>query len=278
MSPATAPTGARILVIEDNPINLELIAYVLRAWGHEVLSAEDGEQGLALAWRERPDLVLCDIQLPGIDGLEVARRLRADPRSAHLHLVALSALAMAQDVQASLAAGFDAHFTKPIDPQPFMAALAGQLGPPTAPRPPRPGLPDLAEAEVPSELRAPRQPCTLLLVDDQPVNLSFKREVFVAAGYSLHEAGSVAQALGLLDHLQPDLLLSDMCLPDGDGLALLAQWRARPALAARPFVILSSTVVDAASRDHALALGAAGYLTRPIEPLALLAAIRRLLA
>lgn len=276
--------GMRTLVIEDSQVNLELVTYLLRAWGHEVLTAETGALGLALAASELPDLVLCDIQLPDIDGLEVARRLRADPRCAGLRLVALSALAMAHDVEASLAAGFEAHFTKPIDPQPFMAALAEQLGrrEPTPVPPPvtataAPAASVEADGEVPDTLRAPWPQCRLLLVDDQPLNMTFKRGLLEAAGYVMHEAGSLAQAMALLEHVRPDLLLSDRCLPDGDGLTLLAQWRARPDLAQRPFVILSSTVIDPDSQAQALAQGVTLYLLRPIEPLVLLAHLRRLL-
>ena len=71
---------ANILVIEDNPANLELMTYLLRAFGYGVLDAVEGCQGVEVAIRERPDLIICDVQLPDIDGLEVARRLKSDPQ------------------------------------------------------------------------------------------------------------------------------------------------------------------------------------------------------
>ena len=91
--------GARILIIEDNPANLELMTYLLSAFGHTVLTAEDGRQGLATARGEGPDLIVCDIQLPEMDGYEVARWLKSDPDLRTVPLVAVTALAMALRAQ-----------------------------------------------------------------------------------------------------------------------------------------------------------------------------------
>ena len=89
--------GARILVIEDNPANLELARYLLAARGHEVLFAIDGATGVLLAQLEHPDLVLSDLGMPEVDGYEVVRRLRADPACAGLAIVALTAYSMPGD-------------------------------------------------------------------------------------------------------------------------------------------------------------------------------------
>ena len=125
---------ARILIIEDNPANLELMAYLLRAFGHRVDEAGDSGDGIALARASAPHLIVCDLQLPTDDGLHVARVLRADARLAGVPLVAVSAFAMAADRERALAAGFDGYLTKPIDPEQFVpqleaflpAALAGR--------------------------------------------------------------------------------------------------------------------------------------------------------
>jgi CheY-like chemotaxis protein len=107
--------GMTILVIDDNPVNLRLAAEVLRSEGHRVLRAEDAEEALALLDLQLPDLVLTDIALPGIDGLELTRRIRADPRLRHLPVVALTASAMKGDEKRVLAAGCDAYISKPLD-------------------------------------------------------------------------------------------------------------------------------------------------------------------
>ncbi|TDN92851.1 response regulator [Microbacterium sp. BK668] len=103
----------RILVVEDNPLNLKLVRGVLRASGFDVIEASTGEDGVARALAEPPDLVLMDLQLPGIDGYEALRRLR-DEGPPDLPVVALTAFAMGEDRAKALAAGFDGYLTKPI--------------------------------------------------------------------------------------------------------------------------------------------------------------------
>src|ERR1035441_6247107 len=106
--------GARVLIIEDNPTNLELMAYLFVAFGHAVITAEDGFRGLEAAISEMPDLIVCDVQLPDIDGFEVARQLRSIPSVASTPMVAVTALAMMGDRERILAAGVDDYLAKPI--------------------------------------------------------------------------------------------------------------------------------------------------------------------
>jgi CheY-like chemotaxis protein len=117
--------GKRILVIEDNPTNLELMTYLLKAFGHETSVASDGEEGVEAARREQPDLILCDLALPKLDGYGVAQRLKSDPRLAHVPLVAVTASAMVGDRDKVLATGFDGYITKPITPETFVAEVEG---------------------------------------------------------------------------------------------------------------------------------------------------------
>jgi two-component system, cell cycle response regulator DivK len=119
--------GARILVIEDNPANLELARYVLEASGNTVFAAPDGESGLGLALAEPPDLVICDLQLPGIDGIELAKRMKAEPGLAHVPLIAVTAYAMVGDRERVLSAGFDGYIAKPIDPETFATQVTAFL-------------------------------------------------------------------------------------------------------------------------------------------------------
>jgi len=118
---------ARILIIEDNAANMELMTYLLKAFGHTVLSARDGAQGIDLARQERPDLIACDIQLPKVNGYEVARQLKATPELAAIPLIAVTALAMVGDREKVLAHGFDGYLTKPIDPTTFVGLLEQHL-------------------------------------------------------------------------------------------------------------------------------------------------------
>src|SRR6185436_8740413 len=111
--------SARILVIEDNPANLDLMTYLLSAFGHTPLTADDGEAGLAVAQSQAPDLIICDVQLPGMDGYEIARWLKSHPQTQAIPLIAVTALAMVGDRDKMLKAGFDGYVAKPIDPETF---------------------------------------------------------------------------------------------------------------------------------------------------------------
>lgn len=267
---------ARILVVEDNPINLELMSYLLHAWGHEVLTAGDGDAGLAAARSQSPDLVVCDIQMPGLDGYTLARMLKADPATARLPLVAVTAYAMVGDQEQAIQAGFDAHFPKPIEPAAFMAALAPFLSAAGSPRQsaPDPREPAAEPEQIGAELRAPAPGITVLLVDDTEANLDFKRSLLEPAGYTALAAGSGQEALQVLRQRRVDLIVSDAVMASGSGFDLLAAVRATPALRDIPFVFLTGTARDSDSRRRGLEMGANDYLLRPIEPLALLAAIR----
>jgi two-component system, cell cycle response regulator DivK len=104
----------RILVVEDNERNLKLVRDVLKFAGYDVIFALSGEQGVALAREHLPNLVLMDLQLPTIDGAEALRLLRADPRTREVPVVAVTALAMKEDRDRALRAGFDGYIEKPI--------------------------------------------------------------------------------------------------------------------------------------------------------------------
>lgn len=106
--------GQRILVVEDNPLNLKLVRDVLTAYGYEVVEAHTGEEGVQLAGSCSPDLVLMDLQLPGIDGYEALRLLRQDPRLGSVPVVAVTAFAMKEDRERTAREGFDGYLGKPI--------------------------------------------------------------------------------------------------------------------------------------------------------------------
>jgi signal transduction histidine kinase/ActR/RegA family two-component response regulator len=124
IAPAVKVSPQKILVVDDNRDGAEAIALYLEDLGHEVAVAADGATGLALAERLRPQLVLLDIGLPGMDGYEVARRLRAEPWSQNVVMLAISGYDSEEDRQRSLAAGCDEHLVKPVEPQSIVRFLA----------------------------------------------------------------------------------------------------------------------------------------------------------
>jgi CheY-like chemotaxis protein len=116
-----------MLVIEDNSTNLDLMVYLLSSFGHRTLSAATGEDGIVVAMRERPDLVICDIHLPQMSGFDVVRSLKATDELSSVPVIAVTAFAMVGDRQAVLAAGFDGYITKPIDPEAFVGQVESFL-------------------------------------------------------------------------------------------------------------------------------------------------------
>jgi len=117
----------RILVVEDNETNMYLIRFILRKSGHQVIEAGTGEEGVELALKEKPDLVIMDLQLPGIDGLEATRRIRNSEANEEIPIIALTSHAMAGDKEKALKAGCTGYIEKPINPETFMAEIEKYL-------------------------------------------------------------------------------------------------------------------------------------------------------
>lgn len=118
---------ARVLVVEDNPLNRELAEAILEMAGYETLSAADGEAALDAARTGQPDIILMDVDLPRLDGLEATRRLKGDPATEGIPVVALTAYAMAGDEERARAAGCDGYVTKPINRPSLLAAVTRAL-------------------------------------------------------------------------------------------------------------------------------------------------------
>jgi CheY-like chemotaxis protein len=119
--------AARILVVEDNAANLDLVRYLLEFSGYQVQSASEGESGVALALAECPDLVVCDLQMPRLDGFGLLERLRAHERGRDMTVVALTAFSMPADRQKVMGAGFDGYLSKPIEPEHFVSQIEAFL-------------------------------------------------------------------------------------------------------------------------------------------------------
>jgi two-component system, cell cycle response regulator DivK len=120
---------ATILVVEDNPTNMTLAVFLLQSAGHTVLSATDAEAGMTLARDERPNLILMDIQLPGLDGLEAIALLKRDDATREIPVIALTALAMKGDEERIRVAGCDGYIAKPMRYKEFLEAVAAKLAP-----------------------------------------------------------------------------------------------------------------------------------------------------
>jgi len=254
----------RILIIEDNETNLELMVYLLEEFGYAPLTARDGEAGLAAIRKERPHLVLCDIQLPKMDGLEVARQVKADAELRAIPLVAITALAMVGDREKGLAAGFDGYISKPINPQTFVQQVDALLGVPPKIAAARPAVrADTAEGNK----------ATILVVDDLRANTALMESLLTPFGYKVITASGMTEAMALARKHRPDLIISDVQMHEGNGYELCEAVKTDRRLKDIPVVMLTSTYSDEFSRQKGLALGAARYLFRPMDSLKLLGEI-----
>jgi two-component system, cell cycle response regulator len=270
---------ARIVVIEDNPASMELICYLLRAFGHDPQTATDGAKGFDLAQREQPDLVLCDIELPVMDGYEVVRRLKSHPMLRMVPVVALTAFAMVGDRDKIVAAGFDGYLPKPIDPETFVGQVEAflesgqQRSCPS--HPDAPAGPAVAATVVPIPEHSTPQPAwraTILAVDDYPVNLAFIRSTFEPLGFKVITASGAGEGRALAQQTAPDLILSDLYMPRENGYEFLRSSKADPQLRSIPFVLISSSVLPR-DREQDLPAGAVALIPRPIDPLVLVAKV-----
>jgi len=117
----------KILIVEDNPLHTKLIEMTLKSKNYTLLKATDGEKALDMAIRERPDLIIMDLNLPGMTGFEVARKLRENPAFSHTPIIAITAYAMKRDREMVIESGCDAYLSKPIDTRELPGVIAELL-------------------------------------------------------------------------------------------------------------------------------------------------------
>jgi two-component system, cell cycle response regulator len=266
-------TPTRVLVIEDNRANLDLTVYLLEAFGYAPLMAMDGEEGMEVAHREHPDLILCDVDLPKLDGYGVLKKLKSEPAFSHVPIVAVTALAMVSDRDKMLKCGFTGYLSKPITPETFIEQIERfmALGLRAERMPPVPSA-SVIEVGVPSVVE---KDATILVVDDKLSNLSFAHSILELSGFRVFTARNVFDAIKLAQAHETDLdlIVSDLIMPPQTGYDLIEQLRAIPHLADIPIGIISSTYVTEQYRIEARIRGAAFFIVCPVEPQVLLAQI-----
>lgn len=249
---------ARILIIEDNPANIELMSFLLGAYGHTPLSAADGPRGVAAARSDRPDLIACDVNLPGMDGFAVLAALRQEPALAGVPILAVTALAMSGDREKVLAAGFDGYISKPIEPESFVAELEAFLAPAATPV----GAPPPEPARAPQAAAQAAGTRTLLLVDDDRFMLGVLNDMLLGQPYRVLSACSGEEALDVLEHEAVDVILCDQAMPGMLGTEVLARAAERYPKTVR---LMLSGQPDLSEIEAAIASGVAdGHYIKPL--------------
>jgi two-component system cell cycle response regulator len=264
-----------LLVIEDNATNRALMTYLLKAFGYKVSEAEDGEQGVQFARSEAPHLIVCDIHLPKMDGYEVVQRLKSDEATKNIPVVAVTALAMVGDRDRILAAGFDGYVSKPIEPETFVDSVSAFLSPELRSTAKQRST---AAAGAPvSQKAAQGKSRTVLVIDDQLANIDFAKSTLEPFGYEVLTANGIRDGLAAAGNKRPDLVLCDLHMSPLGGLDLLKVAKTEESLRDVPIVIISSTYTLDNERRDCLQSGAANFISRPIEPQALLAELDKTL-
>ncbi|MDB5313798.1 MAG: divK 3 [Gemmataceae bacterium] len=292
----------RILLVEDEQVNREMFRRRLVARGFDVLTAENGERAVELTTAERPELVLMDLGLPGIDGWEATRRLKANPDTAPIPVIALSAHATADAKEKAFAVGCVEFETKPVQMdrlvEKVQAALAARPPGTTAPPPPT-APPAAVPDEGPKTLVLPRPTGTMLapggehpavdppdpahesgtigqkrilVVEDNDANRVMLCRRLAKQGFITVEARDGREALQLIPVYRFDLVLLDIMMPEVDGYQVLQTLKADPDLKALP-VIMISAVDEMASVVRCIEMGAEDYLPKPYDPVLLQARI-----
>jgi two-component system cell cycle response regulator len=247
------------------------MAYLLTAFGHEAVEAHEGAEGIEKARLTRPDLILLDIHMPRMDGYEVAQVLSADPACSHIPLVAVTALAMVGDREKILASRFSGYIAKPLDPEVFASQVQKHLGAGHAPIGRSPAQSQHQESVATPAAESPRHKLAVVLfVDNTGANIDLVRSTLEPSGYEVFTALSAKEGLDLAQRTKPDLIVSDVHMPHQDGYEFLRMVRAEPALAKIPFVFLSASVWSIREQQQALIRGATKFISRPIDPGALL--------
>ncbi|WP_228895868.1 EAL domain-containing protein [Pseudoduganella aquatica] len=250
--------SARILIIEDNPTNMELMVYLLNAFGYTPLIAHDGEEGVATARRELPDLIICDVHLPKLDGYGVVAQLKQDPALRPIPALAVTALAMVGDRERLLAAGFDGYIGKPIEPDTFVAQI---------------------ESFLPGEMSPPvkNDIATILIVDDHVLNREFLMTLLGYGGHRLLEASNGAEGLKMVSAERPDLVISDILMPNMDGYEFVTRMHSNPDTAHVPIIFYTATYREREAMAVAEACGVRWVLPKPSDPDVILRTVREAL-
>jgi two-component system cell cycle response regulator len=268
---------ARILVVDDIPANVRLLEAKLMAEYFEVLTASDGPSALEVAHAQAPDLILLDVMMPGMDGLEVAERLKADPKTRHIPIVMITALTDTADRVRGLEAGADDFLSKPVNDIALFArvrsltrlkvmmdelrmrdAITGEM--------------DIA-GEAPQDAEVDASKGQILMAESDNLLAGKLCEYLTAAGHRVERVSSGAEALERGHQPGLDLVIVNLDLAGEDGLRLCSQFRSQDETRHVP-ILLVLDESELAQLAKGLELGVTDYLIRPIDQNELLARTR----
>ncbi|MDJ0337277.1 response regulator [Cryobacterium sp. PH31-O1] len=278
---------ARILIIEDNPINMKLTSLLVHRAGHSTLGAADAESGLLLARVELPDVILMDVQLPGMDGFAATTVLKNDPVTAEIPVIAVTAGAMSRDQKRAREAGCDAYITKPLHYQELQdtinwlmpraddETLSDQAGsrtrqvlqpyPSAQPVEPVQATADASPVRVSRGTRKMPAATRILVAEDNPTNQKLILWQLNLLGYSADMTKNGAEALESWETGVYDLVITDLHMPEMNGYELASAIRAAEAPGTRVAILAMTASAVRGDADHTRMVGMNEYLMRPLR-------------
>jgi two-component system, cell cycle response regulator len=252
-----------VMVVEDNPLNMKLVRSLLKLNGYQVLEAEDAELAIRLAAAHQPDLILMDIQLPGMDGLEATRIIKSQEESREIPVVALTSYAMSGDEQKAREALCSGYITKPIDTRKFIDTIKGFIN-----------NSESVTQPLPKKERSGKP--RILIVDDEPLNIKLLNGKLPEGKYETLSCTSGIEAIRIATQEEPDLILLDVMMPDMDGFTVSRLLKEKATTRGIPIILV--TALDGLDNKlKGLETGADEFLTKPVNTIELLSRINSLL-
>ena len=215
-----------VLVIEDNELNLKLVRSLLTLGQYQILEAANAEKGIELAREYHPDLILMDVQLPGMDGLTATRIIKKDPDLKEIPVMALTSYAMSGDEGKAIEAGCDGYMTKPIDTRSFLDTISRFIR--------------HNEGVKPRIHRIPPHKSKLLIVDDEPLNIKQLTAYLPDDKYEIIEAYGGEEALKKVATEYPDLIMMDIMMPEINGYEVTKILKNNPVTWSIPIILITS--------------------------------------
>lgn len=233
----------KILIVDDEINLLELVKVNLEAAGFSVITAQDGEEGLKKTYDENPDLIILDIYLPGIDGCELCRRIKNDPRTKDMPVIFLTAATQKEDIKKAIDAGCDLFLSKPFDPLKLVEMAEKIL--------------------IPESINA-NSKYKILVIDDDISIVELLEVNLKSAGYKVEIAFDGEMAMELIERGKFDLIILDIMIPKIDGYEICRRLRKKDTTMMTPVIVLSAKnkPVD---KIAGLKLGADEYVTKPFD-------------
>jgi|GEM_PF-436329 len=269
---------AKILIVEDTPDIRKFVSLLLTERGHEVIEAEDGQQAVELAAEQRPDLILMDLIIPVLSGWDATRKIKTNPGTADIPIVALTAHAMRGDRERAWEAGCDGFITKPIDDE-LLEHTIDQI---IAERQGKKSETGMAPAEVAVAESSRRSQSKIFTIHNEHILMATADQGLAelvagelkAQGYRVSIAERADQALALIESVPPDLIICDTELPDLSGYEVAASLKQNARLPFIPVILITAGKVD---WERGLEVNADDFIVKPVDATELLVRVRTLI-